>query len=108
MSNATKGQQNRESIKEKMESELKEYCPNTIPRMANLIAYDFNLAPDTVRYSYLFMFISKGILYKTSNGLYDVNTELTKKDSEKSEDSESFMGYVKKKQQKKKEDKPSA
>jgi hypothetical protein len=30
--------------------------------MANLIAFDFNLTPDTVRYNYLSMFIDAGIL----------------------------------------------
>jgi len=104
LSYATKGQINRRNIREKMESELEKYCPNTISRMANLIAYDFNLAPDTVKYSYLFMFISKGILYKTNDCLYHVNSELIKRESE---DSGSFMDYVKKKQQKK-DDKPDA
>lgn len=104
MSDATKGQVRRRNIREEMESELGKYCPNPLNRMINLIAYDFNLAPDTVRYSYVYMFISKGILYKTNDCLYHVNSELIKRESE---DSESFMDYVKKKQQKK-DDKPTA
>jgi len=83
LSDATKGQLNRRSIREKMESELEKYCPNTISRMANLIAYDFNLAPDTVKYSYLFMFISKGILYGKEDGIYYLDSELMKKESER-------------------------
>lgn len=62
MSEETHGQQNRKRIKEQVEHNLSKYCPNTFNKMANLIAYDFNLCPDTLKYSYLPMFIDAGIL----------------------------------------------
>ena len=69
MSKTTRGQQARETIKDRIEESLPKYCPNDFRRMALLIAYDFNLAPDTVKYRYLDMFIEKGILKKV-NGEY--------------------------------------
>jgi hypothetical protein len=62
MSEESKGQQIRKRIREQVESQLSKYCPNTFNKMANLIAYDFNLCPDTLKYNYLPMFIDAGIL----------------------------------------------
>jgi hypothetical protein len=56
-----------------MEGSLSKYCPNTFSRMAYLIAYDYNLTPDTVKYNYLTMFIENGILTHTENGLLDLS-----------------------------------
>lgn len=70
MSEETRGQQNRKRIKEQVEHALSKYCPNPFNRMANLIAYDFNLCPDTLKYSYLPMFLDAGILeYNNDNML---------------------------------------
>jgi hypothetical protein len=68
MSNETKGQVSRRNIREAVENALPNYCPNEYRRMACLIAYDFNLSPDTVKYRYLDMFIEKGILKNDGNG----------------------------------------
>lgn len=68
MSNETKGQINRRNIREAVENALPDYCPNEYRRMACLIAYDFNLSPDTVKYRYLDMFIEKGILKNDGKG----------------------------------------
>ena len=73
MSEATKGQDNRKNIRKTMESRLPEYCPNSLDRVANLIAYDFNLSPYTVRYTYLPMFIDKGVLTLCEDGNFDVS-----------------------------------
>ena len=84
MSQATKGQVNRKTIRATIEKTLSRYCPNEIERMANLIAYDFNLSPYTVRYTYLPMFIDKGIL--VFNGeKYDLAVKSDVKEKKKPE-----------------------
>jgi hypothetical protein len=75
MSQATKGQVNRKNIRMTIENSLSRYCPNELDRMANLIAYDFNLSPYTVRYTYLPMFIDKGILVN-NNGKFVLAVEV--------------------------------
>jgi hypothetical protein len=62
MTEETKGQRARKNIQLTIIGQLSKYCPNTFSKMANLIAFDFNLTPDTVRYNYLSMFIDAGIL----------------------------------------------
>ncbi len=75
MSQESRGQQIRKNIRSAMESSLYRYCPNTFHRMANLIAYDFNLTPDTVKYNYLNMFLEARILVYTENGEIDLSTK---------------------------------
>jgi hypothetical protein len=70
MSEATRGQQNRREIRRQIESHLGNYCPNTLDKLANLIAYDFNLSPYTVRYTYLPMYVDAGILESCGDGKY--------------------------------------
>lgn len=67
MSEETRGQQARKNIQMAILGVLEKYCPNSYSRMANLIAFDFNLTPDTVRYNYLSMFIDAGILEYNSD-----------------------------------------
>jgi hypothetical protein len=62
MSEETKGQQNRKRIQEDLEGKLAKYCPNNFNRVANLIAYDYHMNPDTLKYRYLPMYIDAGIL----------------------------------------------
>lgn len=62
MSEESRGQQIRKRIQEQVEGRLSKYCPNPFNKMANLIAYDFHLCPDTLKYNYLPMFIDAGIL----------------------------------------------
>jgi hypothetical protein len=75
MSEESKGQQIRKNIRLGIEQALSRYCPNTISRMANLIAYDFNLSPDTLRYNYLPMFIDAGILELNQDSLYALSAK---------------------------------
>jgi hypothetical protein len=75
MSEESKGQQIRKNIRLAIEQALGKYCPNTISRMANLIAYDFNLSPDTLRYNYLPMFIDAGILELNHDNLYALSAK---------------------------------
>ena len=75
MSEESKGQQIRKNIRLGIEQALAKYCPNTIPKMANLIAYDFNLSPDTLRYNYLPMFIDAGILELNQYSLYALSAK---------------------------------
>jgi hypothetical protein len=76
MSEATKGQQNRKQIVEKIEDALPKYCPNTLDKLADFIAYEFYLSPYTVRYTYLPMFVTVGRLTSLGNGLYDTVKEI--------------------------------
>jgi hypothetical protein len=70
MSEESRGQQIRKRIQEQVEGQLGKYCPNSFNKMANLIAYDFHLCPDTLKYNYLPMFIDAGILeYNHDNQL---------------------------------------
>jgi hypothetical protein len=62
MSEESRGQQIRNRIAHAIENQLSKYCPNPYNKMANLIAYDFNLCPDTLKYRYFPMFIDAGIL----------------------------------------------
>jgi hypothetical protein len=75
MSEESRGQQIRRNIRSAMEGQLHKYCPNMFSKMANLIAYDFNLTPDTVKYNYLNMFIENGILIHTNNGELDLSAK---------------------------------
>jgi hypothetical protein len=75
LSEESKGQQIRKNIRLAIEHSLAKYCPNTIPKMANLIAYDFNLSPDTLRYNYLPMFIDAGILELNQDNLFDLSAK---------------------------------
>jgi hypothetical protein len=56
MSEATRGQQNRKEIRQRMESLLPKFCPDTFSGLANSLAYELNLTPDTIKYNYLNMF----------------------------------------------------
>jgi predicted transcriptional regulator len=78
MSEATRGQQNRREIRRQIEASLANYCPNTLDKLANLVAYDFNLSPYTVRYTYLPMYVDAGILEPCGDGKYTL-TEKGKK-----------------------------
>ena len=75
MSQETRGQEARKNIKLAMLGQLGKYCPNSFHRMANLIAFDFNLTPDTVRYNYLSMFIEAGILEYNDNNQLDLSAK---------------------------------
>ena len=85
MSQATRGQRNRQEVSHDIELNLQKYCPNTLDKMANLIAYDYNLSPYTVRYTYLPMYVDVGRLVNCGNGCYDVWSKLTKDDFSESE-----------------------
>jgi hypothetical protein len=75
MSEESKGQQIRKNIRLAIEQALAKYCPSTISKMANLIAYDFNLSPDTLRYNYLPMFVDAGILELNQDNLYALSAK---------------------------------
>jgi hypothetical protein len=60
----TLGQINRKSIQERIEELLPYYSSKTddIDELAHYIAYDFHMNPHTIRYFYLPMFITVGVL----------------------------------------------
>jgi len=58
----TRGQISRKMIRTEIERRLPQYLPNPISKVANLIAYDLNLSPFTVRYNYLSMLLDAGII----------------------------------------------
>lgn len=70
MSEATRGQTKRKEIKQSIEADLPKYCPDTLDRLADRIAYNYNLSPYTVRYTYLPMFVTVGVLKSLGNGEY--------------------------------------
>lgn len=75
MSQPTKGQQNRKEIHQSIEGSLAKFCPNTLDKIANLIAYDLYLSPYTVRYTYLPMFVDVGVLEPVGNSVYDLSAK---------------------------------
>lgn len=81
MSEATKGQSKRKEIRQSIEADLPKYCPDTLERIADRIAYEYNLSPYTVRYTYLPMFITVGVLKSQGNGVY--STEETNPEERK-------------------------
>jgi len=81
MSEVTRGQTSRKLIRQEIERSLGRYLPADVSKLANLIAYDFNLSPYTVRYTYLPMFIDAGILEYGQDG----RLHLTQKGREKLE-----------------------
>jgi hypothetical protein len=68
MSEATHGQQNRKEIQQRIELSLSKYCPTSIDRLADFLAYEYHLSPYTVRYTYLPMFLTVGILERCEDG----------------------------------------
>jgi len=70
LSEATQGQSRRRQIRETIEADLPNFCPDTPDRLADRIAYKYNLSPYTVRYTYLPMFLTVGVLKALGNGLY--------------------------------------
>jgi hypothetical protein len=62
MSEVTRGQQSRKTIRESMIASLPKYCPTSIDKLADFIAFEFNMSPMTIRYAYLPMFLTVGIL----------------------------------------------
>jgi len=86
MSMATKGQSNRKQIRETIESHLSDYCPDVLDRLADRIAYDYNLSPYTVRYTYLPMFITVGRLKYSGNGMYSTDKSSVSNPREEAEE----------------------
>lgn len=68
MAEETKGQTNRKNIQQSILKSLAKYCPATYRKMASLIAFDFHLSPDTIKYRYLDMLLDVGILEYDSEG----------------------------------------
>lgn len=75
MSQPTKGQQNRKEIHERILFLLSKYTPNTLDKIANLIAFDLYLSPYTVRYTYLPMFVDVEVLEPCGDGIYNVSAK---------------------------------
>lgn len=75
MSQPTKGQQNRKEIHERILFLLSKYSPNTLDKIANLIAFDLYLSPYTVRYTYLPMFVDVGVLEPCGDGIYNLSAK---------------------------------
>jgi len=69
MSEVTRGQTSRKIIRTEIENSLGKYLPAEYSKLANLIAYDFNLSPYTVRYTYLPMFLDAGVIEHGQDGL---------------------------------------
>jgi hypothetical protein len=72
MSMATRGQTNRGNIRKAMENLLPKYLPNPLDALADYLAYELNLSPDTVKYTYLPMLVRLKILIPCGNDQYDL------------------------------------
>jgi hypothetical protein len=68
MSEVTRGQQSRKTIQESIIASLPKYCPISIDKLADYIAFEFNMSPFTIRYGYLPMLVTVGILEPIGNG----------------------------------------
>ena len=64
----TLGQLNRKNIQDRIQDLLPYYCSKTdsIDELAHHIAYDFHMNPHTIRYFYLPMFITVGVLLENN------------------------------------------
>jgi hypothetical protein len=62
MSTSTKGQTNRKRIMGEMINKLPEYEGFLYDNTILELAYEFNLAPDTIKYSYMQIFIQRKII----------------------------------------------
>jgi hypothetical protein len=54
---------------------LSKYTPNTLDKIANLIAFDLYLSPYTVRYTYLPMFVDVEVLEPCGDGIYNLSAK---------------------------------
>jgi hypothetical protein len=79
MSEVTRGQTSRKIIRTEIENSLGKYLPAEYSKLANIIAYDFNLSPYTVRYTYLPMFLDAGIIELGQDGLIHLTLKGRKK-----------------------------
>ncbi len=70
MSSSTKGQQNRDGNVETILGLLEQICPNNYNYLVHYCAFQTNMAPDTIKYSYFEMFKALGILYRGKDGSY--------------------------------------
>ena len=73
MSEMTRGQQSRKTIRESMIASLPKYCPMSIDKLADYLAFEFNMSPFTIRYGYLPMLVTVGILEQCGNGYVRVS-----------------------------------
>ena len=83
MSDATKGQSNRDNVIDKMIKTIKQLVPTDDYEALRFFTARFtNLAPDTVEYSYFRMFKKTGELYRGLDGNWnwrDLNPDSFKK-----------------------------
>jgi hypothetical protein len=83
MSESTKGQSNRKRIMSEMINDLPNYNNLNYDNAVLRLAYKFNLAPDTIKYSYIPIFIEMKMMsidkeYKIHIGknIPDINPEM--------------------------------
>lgn len=65
----TDGQTNRKKNVVDMEDLLHEFLPMAYDKLAGKIAYQMSLSPDTVKYSYLLMFMAEKIIWMDKHGI---------------------------------------
>jgi hypothetical protein len=73
MSETTKGQSNRKRIMVEMVNDLPNYDGLLYDNSVLRIAYKFNLAPDTIRYSYLPIFIEMKMISIDESNIIHIN-----------------------------------
>jgi hypothetical protein len=63
MSVNTRGQANRSNNVKEVKGHFLRLCPGHPGRLINLVAGEMNMAPDTIRYSFLPILLAQGYLY---------------------------------------------
>lgn len=70
MSNSTRGQVNRQRIRIEMINKLPDYEGMPFDNAILELAWEFDLAPDTIRCSYMPMFIQKKLVHIDSKNIF--------------------------------------
>jgi hypothetical protein len=75
MSTNTRGQANRNNNMKEVKEHLARFCPDKPQHVINLVAGEMNMAPDTIRYSFLPILIAQEYVRYGEDGLLHYNTE---------------------------------
>lgn len=75
MSTNTRGQANRNNNMKEVKEHLARFCPDKPQHVINLVAGEMNMAPDTIRYSFLPILLAQGYVQHGEDGLlyYNIN-----------------------------------
>jgi hypothetical protein len=75
MSTNTRGQANRNNNMKEVKEHLAKFCPDKPQHVINLVAGEMNMAPDTIRYSFLPILLAQEYVHHGEDGLLYYNSE---------------------------------